>query len=103
MSASIVRLTESAFHEILQFVAVTSRMSERKPLVDSLRALASKVLNLDEMVIGRCGGEGHADRQDRCSNFDPMMSMSDGHQASHAAPCSSAKASGSSCGGGVPS
>ena len=103
MSASIVRLTESAFHEILQFVAVTSRMSERKPLVDSLRALASKVLNLDEMVIGRCGGEGNADRQDRCSNFDQMMSMSDVHHVSRATPCSSEKASGSACGGSVSS
>ena len=51
MNASIVRLTESAFHEILQFVATTSRLAERKPLVDSLRALASTVLNLDEMVV----------------------------------------------------
>ena len=100
MSASIVRLTESAFHEILQFVATTSRLAERKPLVDSLRALASKGVNLDEMVIGRCGGEWHADRQDRCSNFDQVMSMAEPQQVSQPSPCSSGLSAAShACGG----
>jgi DNA-binding CsgD family transcriptional regulator len=98
MSASIVRLTESAFHEILQFVTTTSRFAERQPLVDSLRALATKVLNLDEMVIGRCGGEWNGGRQDRCSNFDQMMSMAEAAPAKPASPCSSGAAA---CGGGA--
>jgi len=99
MSTSIVRLSESAFHEILQFVAATSRMAERKPLVDSLRTLASRVLNLDEMVIGRCGGDWNADRRDRCSHFDPMMSMSETKPKGERSPCSSGATASSSCGG----
>ena len=92
MNSSIVQLTESAFHEILHFVATTSRLAERKPLVDSLRELARGVLNLDEMVIGRCGGAWDAARQDRCSNFDQMMSMSDPKPAAKRLPCSAADA-----------
>ncbi len=100
MSASIVRLTESAFHEILQFVATTSRLAERKPLVDSLRSLASGVLNLDEMVIGRCGGAWQADRNDRCSHFDQVMSMAEPQQTAAASPCSSDRtAASTACGG----
>ena len=99
MNASIVRLTESAFHEILQFVATTSRLAERKPFVDSLRALASGVLNLDEMVIGRCGGEWRADQHDRCRNFDQVMSMAEPQRATQPSTCSSGKGTSSACGG----
>ena len=99
MSASIVRLTESAFHEILQFVASTSRFAERQPLVDSLRTLATKVLNLDEMVIGRCGGEWDSDRRDRCSSFDQMMSMAEVSPAKVSSPCSASAGAAKTCGG----
>lgn len=103
MNASIVRLTESAFHEILQFVATTSRLAERKPLVDSLRALASTVLNLDEMVIGRCGGDWHAGRHDRCSNFDQVMSMAEPAQAAQSSPCNAGRSAGAAaCAGPSP-
>ncbi|MCW7540986.1 helix-turn-helix transcriptional regulator [Aquabacterium sp. A7-Y] len=95
MNDSVVQLSESAFHEILNFVAASSRLSERKSFYDSLRQLARDVLNLDEMVIGRCGGEQEESLPYRCSNFAPVLSLSDEPAVLPLSPCAgSAKASG---------
>lgn len=90
MSASIVQLTESAFHEILHFVAASGRLSERKSLYESLRQLGRGVLNLDEMVIGRCDAPPEPLHPNRCSNFDPVVSLKEGPAHLPLAPCASA-------------
>lgn len=98
MGASVVQLTESAFHEILQFVATSGRLSERKSLYASLRQLGGGVLNLDEMVIGHCASAPENAQPDRCSHFDPVVSLSEAPPNLPLSPCASAK-SASGCGG----
>lgn len=92
MGASLVQLTESAFHEILQFVAASGHLSERRSLYDSLRQLGNGVLQLDEMVIGRCASRSENAPPDRCSDFDPVVSLSDAPPNLPLSPCASAKA-----------
>ncbi len=91
MSASVVQLTETAFHDILQFVASSSRLSERKSLYESLRQLGSGVLHLDEMVIGRCASSDPDASAHRCSNFDPVVSLTDAPPALPLSPCAAAR------------
>jgi len=97
MGASVVQLTELAFHEILQFVAASSHLSERRSLYDSLRQLGRGVLQLDEMVIGHCASSSDNATRDRCSDFDPVVSLSDAPPNLPLSPCASAK-SASGCG-----
>lgn len=96
MGSSVVQLTESAFHEILQFVAASSRLSARSSLYDSLRQLGSGGLQLDEMVIGHCASSAET-TQTRCSNFDPVVSLSDAPPNLPLSPCASGKPT-SGCG-----
>lgn len=96
MGASVVQLTESAFHAILQFVASAGRLSQRRSLYESLRQLGGGELQLDEMVIGHCASSGNT-QPNRCSNFDPVMSLSDAPPNLPLSPCASAK-SASGCG-----
>lgn len=77
MSNSSVQLTESAFHAVLQFVASAGRLSQRQSLYESLRRLGGGELQLDEMVIGHCVSSLENARPHQCSNFDPVMSLSD--------------------------
>ena len=99
MSSATLQLTESALHEILNFV-VSSRISDRKPLYESLRQLGRGVLNLDEMVVGQCGATKDAAGSDRCSRFNPVLSMSGTKKASSPlSPCGHSIQQASSCAG----
>jgi DNA-binding CsgD family transcriptional regulator len=96
MGAS-VQLTESAFHAILQFVAAAGRSSQRRSLYESLRQLGIGGLQLDEMVIGHCAGTNDNVQSNRCSSFDPVVSLSDAPPNLPFSPCASAKTA-SGCG-----
>jgi DNA-binding CsgD family transcriptional regulator len=89
MTASIVQLTESAFNEILSFVAASSRLAGRESLHDSLRELCGRVLHLDEMVIGHCAGAAGTVPTQHCGRFDPVMSLSNAPATLAPSPCAS--------------
>lgn len=88
MNPAILQLSESTFHDILSFVASSSRLSSREPFYDSLRHLGRSVLKLDEMVIGHCRSGESTDASRRCSSFDPMLSLLDA-PVTAATPCHS--------------
>ena len=98
MNPAILQLTESAFQDILNFVVTSGRLSERKPFYDSLRHLGSTVLKLDDMVIGRCSGSEPESKQ-RCSTFDPMVSLLETSSPPSSSPCSPGSGAGCTSGG----
>jgi DNA-binding CsgD family transcriptional regulator len=91
MNASILHFSEPVFHEIVNFVATSLQSKEKESLYSSLRQLGKGVLKLDEMLLGQCTSATESVHPQQCSDFDPMVYLTEETTASSWSPCGSAR------------